>query len=113
MKKLAAMTLGITTLAMTGCAGVTGSSPPSGFFYTGVKGVHPATEAEVTDGVRPGPKSGKSCASGVLGLAAWGDMSLDAAKKSAGITRVDTLDFSSMAILGAVYVKNCTLVTGE
>ena len=71
------------------------------------------TEIEASDGVRPGPKQGKACASGVLGLAAWGDMSLDSAKKAAGITRVDTLDFSSMRILFGVYVKNCTIITGE
>lgn len=114
MNKLAAMTLGLSVLTMSGCANLgTGHYTPSGFFYTGVKGVSHLTQAEVSDGVRPGPKAGKACASGVLGLAAWGDMSLDAAKKSAGITRVDTLDFSSMAILGAVYVKNCTVITGE
>jgi hypothetical protein len=87
--------------------------PPFGVFYTGTKGVQRGTVIEASDGVRPGPKQGKACASGVLGLAAWGDMSLDSAKKAAGITRVDTLDFSSMRILFGVYVKNCTIITGE
>ncbi len=90
-----------------------GSAPPSGVFYTGVKGVGPATQAEVTDGVRPGPKQGQTCASGVLGLAAWGDMSIDTAKKTGGITRVDTVDYSQMSILGVVYTKHCTVITGE
>jgi hypothetical protein len=107
MKTLAATTIGI--LALTAGCGL----PPFGVFYTGTKGVQKGTEAEVSDGVRPGPKQGKSCASGVLGLAAWGDMSLDSAKKAGGITRVDTLDFSSMRILFGVYVKNCTIITGE
>ncbi|MEM6291757.1 MAG: TRL-like family protein [Myxococcota bacterium] len=112
MKKLAA-TLTFAMLS-TGCASAAVSaSPPSGALYTGVKGVGPGTQAQVTDGVRPGPKQGQTCASGVLGLAAWGDMSLDTAKKTGGITRVDTVDYSSMRILGGVYVKNCTVITGE
>lgn len=109
MKKLAAISIGIFVLG--GCS-VVSSAPPSGFVYTGTKGVGPATQAQVTDGVRPGSKQGKTCASGVLGLAAWGDMSLDAAKKAGGITRVDTVDWSTMRILGGVYVKNCTVITG-
>lgn len=111
MKKLAAA-LAFATLSASGCA-VVSSGPPTGFFYTGVKGVGPSTEAQITDGVRPGPKQGQTCATGILGLAAWGDMSIDTAKKTGGITRVDTTDYSSMRILGGAYVKNCTIITGE
>jgi hypothetical protein len=111
--KRSATLASLLCISLTGCAGITGANPPSGFFYTGAKGVGPSTRAVVSEGVRPGPKQGKACASGVLGLAAWGDMSLDAAKKSGGITRVDTVDFSTMSILGVAYVKNCTLITGE
>ena len=111
MKKLAAA-LAFATLSASGCA-VVSSGPPTGFFYTGVKGVGPSTEAQITDGVRPGPKQGHTCATGILGLAAWGDMSIDTAKKTGGITRVDTTDYSSMRILGGAYVKNCTIITGE
>ncbi len=112
MKKLAA-TLAFAMLS-SGCASAAVSaSPPSGFFYTGVKGVGPSTQAQITDGVRPGPKQGQTCATGILGLASWGDMGLDTAKKTGGITRVDTVDYSSMRILGGAYVKNCTVITGE
>jgi hypothetical protein len=114
MNKLASLTLCSLALSLSACAPATvGSGVPYGFFYTGAKGVGPSTRALVSDGVRPGPKQGKSCASGVLGMAAWGDMSLDSAKKSSGITRVDTVDFSTMSILGMVYIKNCTIITGE
>lgn len=112
MKKLAT-TLGLMALTLSGCASIMPGAPPVGFFYTGVKGVGPSTRAVVTEGQRPGPKQGKACATGVLGLAAWGDMSLDAAKKAGGITRVDTVDYSAMGILGAAYAKNCTIITGE
>ncbi len=40
-------------------------------------------------------------------------MSLDTAKKTGGISRVDTVDFSSMRVLRFVYVKKCTVITGE
>ncbi|MBV1858305.1 MAG: TRL-like family protein [Nannocystaceae bacterium] len=111
MKKIAA-SLAFALLSASGCA-IIGSAPPSGAFYTGVKGVGPATQAEITDGVRPGPKQGQTCATGIMGMAAWGDMSIDTAKKTGGITRVDTVDYSSMRILGGAYVKNCTIITGE
>ncbi len=96
-----------------GCAGQLGHMPPVGGLYAGAKGMAPNSVAEVSDGARPGPKSGESCAMGVLGLASWGDMSLAAAKKSAGISKVDTLDYKTMDILGVVYQKHCLLVTGE
>ena len=57
--------------------------------------------------------SGEACTSGVLGVAAWGDMSLDAAKKAGGITTVDTIDYKVMEILGVVYAKHCTVITGR
>jgi len=115
MKRFALTTLGVLALASSGCAaaGLGGDRPPPGLFYSGVKGIAFPTEAQVTDGVRPGPKQGQACTSGVLGFAAWGDMSLDAAKKAGGITRVDTIDFSQFAILGLAYVKNCIVITGE
>lgn len=96
-----------------GCAGSLGWQPPIGGFYAGAKGINPATQVQVNEAARPGPKSGKSCASGVLGVASWGDMSLDGAKKASGITRVDTLDYKTMDILGVIYQQHCTLITGE
>ncbi len=55
MKTLAA-TFTLAVLS-SGCASTAASAtPPSGVLYTGVQGVSPATQAHVTDGVRPGPK---------------------------------------------------------
>lgn len=96
-----------------GCAGQFGWQPPVGGIYAGAKGINPATEVEVSEAARPGPKTGKSCASGVLAIASWGDMSLDGAKKAGGITRVDTLDYKTMDILGVIYQQHCTIITGE
>lgn len=96
-----------------GCAGAMGHNPPVGGLYAGAKGVSPATIAEVTDGARPGPLSGQACAMGVLGLASWGDMSVAKAKQDGGIKQVDTLDYKTMDILGVVFQKHCTIITGS
>lgn len=104
--------LALTSVLATGC-GALGYAPPIGGIYAGAKGINPSTQVQVNEAARPGPKAGKACASGVLGLASWGDMSLEGAKKAGGITRVDTLDYKTMDILGVVYAKHCTHITGE
>lgn len=100
-------------LPLAGCAGALGYQPPVGGVYAGAKGINPSTQLNVNEAARPGPKTGEACASGVLGLASWGDMSLDAAKKNGGITSVDTLDYKTMDILGVIYQKHCTIITGS
>lgn len=112
MRRLSAIAL--TAFFLSGCAAaLPGSGPPPGFIYNGAAGVGPFTQVEASDGERPGPKRGEACTSGVLGLAAWGDMSLDAAKKAGSITTVDTIDYKVMEILGVVYAKHCTIITGR
>ncbi len=106
-------TLIFISLVGSGCAGALGYQPPVGGIYAGAKGINPSTRVELEDTARPGPKTGKACASGVLGVASWGDMSLDGAKKAGGISRVDTLDYKTMDILGVVYQQHCTIITGE
>jgi hypothetical protein len=87
--------------------------PPSGVIYTDASGINPSTQVQSSDGVRAGKKSGSACAEGYLGLVSTGDMSLETAKRNAGITRVDTLDYQTTGILGGIYIKNCTVVSGE
>jgi hypothetical protein len=103
----------LSFLFLSGCGGTLGHAPPVGGLYAGAAGVSPFTQAQVTDGERPGPKRGEACAMGVLGLASWGDMSLDAAKKAGAITSVDTMDYKTMDILGVIYQKHCTIITGR
>lgn len=87
--------------------------PPIGLFYTEASGINPSTLVEASDGVRAGSKSGTACATGYMGLFSTGDMSLETAKKNAGITRVDTLDYQTTTILLGLYAVNCTVVTGN
>jgi hypothetical protein len=57
-------------------------------------------------------KSGESCAKSVLGLVAFGDASIEAAKKAAGISKVATVDHKTTNIL-YFYGEYCTVVYGE
>lgn len=112
MRSLLATSL-LATSMIAGCGVSAGYMPPPGGIYTGAKGINPNTQVEVNETPRPGPKTGQACTTGVLAVASWGDMSLEAAKKNGGITRVDTLDYKAFDILGVVYQKHCTIVTGE
>ena len=91
--------------AATGCY-------PKGFIYNGTTEPHPATRADVAGAAKTGDKSGEACATGILGLIAFGDASTDAAKKAAGVTDVHSEEFRYFSILG-IYVEGCTEVHGK
>lgn len=64
------------------------------------------------EGKTEAKKHGESCASSVLGLVAWGDASIDTARKAGDIKTIAAVDYSDFDILGLVYTKTCALVTG-
>lgn len=109
MKKLALV--GALVFLGTGCSVI--SPYPIGFIYTGVKAPSPLTQVEAQGKEKSGASRGEACASGVLGLFAWGDASIDTAKKAGRITDVHAIDYSNQSILGALYTKSCTIVTGQ
>lgn len=57
-------------------------------------------------------KTGKSCSNSVLWLVAWGDSSIEGAKAAAGVTKVGSVDHQILGILGFVYHRHCTVVSG-
>ena len=57
-------------------------------------------------------KQGEACAKSVLGVYAFGDASIETAKKNAGITKVATVDHATTNIL-YLYGQYCTVVYGE
>ena len=57
-------------------------------------------------------KEGKAVCWNVLGIAAWGDCSVEAAKKAGGISKVATVDKENFGILGIVF-KTTVVVKGE
>lgn len=59
----------------------------------------------------PGTKTGRACATNILGLLIQGDMSVEAAKKNGHITQVASIDTDIKSY--AVYAEVCTVVTGR
>lgn len=57
-----------------------------------------------------GAKTGRACATNILGLYISGDMSVEAAKKDGKITKVSSIDKDVKSY--AVYSEVCTIVTG-
>lgn len=106
MKKVAMM-VGMAVVAL-GC----GVGYPTGSLYTGTVTPHGASRAELTGQAKSGDKQGESCATGILGIAAFGDASTDAAKKAGGITDVHSVEFHGTNILG-IYMQGCTVVHGK
>jgi hypothetical protein len=91
--------------SLSGCFAY-GASPLTGFIYTGVKHGDTATSTPV------GPKTGESCAVSVLGIAAFGDASVDTAAHMGGIASISHVDHKTTSVLG-VYAEYCTEVHGQ
>jgi hypothetical protein len=86
-------------------AGCVQSPTGPGILYMDVKG--PLAVAAGTET----PKVGKSCARVFLALFAWGDASIESAKRNANITVVTTVDHQSFNFVG--FGSFCTLVYGS
>ncbi len=86
----------------TGCV----QSPTGpGLIYMNVKGpLGPAGGTET-------PKKGQACARVLFHLFAWGDASIETAKRNGGITEVTTLDHESFNLIG--FGSFCTNVYGS
>src|SRR6476646_9138822 len=97
-------------LSLIGCAGL--FPYPSGSLYTGVNFPSGVNRNETSGPGKSGDKHGEACATGILYLAAFGDASLDAAKKAGGITEVHSVEFHGTNILG-IYTQGCTEVHGK
>jgi hypothetical protein len=48
-----------------------------------------------------------------LGAVAWGDASLDAAKKAGSITEVHSVEFKPTLVALGIYYQACTIVHGK
>lgn len=91
-------------LTLSSCAMVT--SPLTGGVYTDVKSPVMAT------GNATSTKVGTAEASSILGIIATGDASIEAAAKSAGITKIHHVDQGGKSIIG-VFAKYTVYVYGE
>ncbi len=98
-------------LCLTGCGGLIGGYP-HGSLYTGTQVPHSMSRAEVTGPGKAGDRGGEACATGILGVVAFGDASLNGAKKAAQITEIHSVEFHETNILG-LYSQGCTEVHGR
>ncbi|MEI7012594.1 adhesin Lsa14 [Leptospira licerasiae] len=57
--------------------------------------------------------AGKACSRSILGIVAWGDSSINAAKAEGKITKIATVDYEEFGVLGFVYHSFCTIATGS
>jgi len=92
------------TLLLSSCAVV--KSPLTGVLYTDIKAPVAATSNSNST------KVGSASATSILGVVATGDASIDAAAKSAGITKIHHVDEHSTNILG-FFAKYKVYVYGE
>jgi len=95
----------VIAVVFTGCAAMS-TTPVTGFIYTDVKAPITATSNNGAS------KEGRASAQSILGLIATGDASIQAAAKSAGITRIHSVDYHSTNILGIVATYT-VIVRGE
>lgn len=92
MKKL----FGLLLIAglMSSCAFTT--SPVTGFIYTDVKA--PLAVTSNTGSTKVGTAKMQS----ILGIVATGDASIEAAAKSAGITKIHHVDYEATSVIGVI-----------
>ena len=109
MKKAAYIFLVVTlAVSLVGCATI---SPFIGVVFTQVK--YPHNQAVVSSDGTIGSKMGKSTAYYLLGIAAFGDASVQEAARMGGITEIKTVEHEYVSVLAVVYGQYTTIITGE
>ena len=98
--------LAAAALLLTGCADWPRAGN-NGLFYTNV-----TTPVAVLDQAAPSVRTGEACSTGILGLFASGNSSINAAKTKAGITKISTVEERFTHYLLGAYSKYCTIVSG-
>ena len=108
------MSLGVVASAASlyGCSGVAGYTQPAGLVPTGWI-FHETTSGSILNDNGTAPtKTGKACGTGILGMVATGDTSVEAAMNNGGIKKVVYTEQYIKSILG-VYVEVCTVAKGN
>lgn len=106
MKKLVLVTIlaAFSLVAFTGCGFV--ADGPFGWVYTD------STTPVAIGPSASGEKVGQACVHSYFGMISVGDASVEAAKKSADITSIQTVDQDNLSVFGT-YTRQCTVVTGS
>jgi hypothetical protein len=106
MRKLASIALVALIGLSIHCVSGIGGPDLNGSLYTSVQ----RSESIPS---KVGAREGESCQSGFLGLVATGDASVEGAAKSGNVRELNSISFKRTAVLGSLFMKNCTIVTGN
>ena len=107
MKKLVSATSIIfATMIITGCA----AGIPTMFDAPGMLYAEYTVGKDAMGPIRA--KTGKACATSILGLVGTGDASIGAAAANGGIKNVTSIDKEGKNIIG-VFATYCTIVHGD
>lgn len=104
--------LGALSSLGAACMPINSQGYPVGLVYSATQAPSVMDRVETTGENKAAPKTGRACSTGILGVFAFGDASLDAAKKAGGITSIHSVEYEATALLGVVYVTACTIVHG-
>lgn len=94
MKKIVAIAVVAAAATLSGCA----AAP----FQPGLLYTQQSLPLDASNQATSCAKTGTGSTVNILGLIATGDASISSAKKSAGITKVDTVDVKHVGILGLI-----------
>ena len=100
-------TLIAVTLVVSGCS-YWPAAGNNGLFYTNV-----TRPVSVVDKQALAVRRGEACSTGILGLYASGNSSVNRAKTRAGINEVHIVEERFTQFLAGVYTKYCTVVSGS
>lgn len=106
MKKLSLLVLAALPFILNGCLSGQPSMPVKGIVYQNTK-----APVQVTDNANNSKVGSAECKSFMF-ISAWGDCSLDAAKKAGNISKVSYVDAKADSILG-IYSTYTVSVYGE
>lgn len=106
MKKSILAGLSLMLLSLTNCVTGIGGPDLTGVLYTSV-------QRSESIPARVGAREGESCQSGFLGIVATGDASIEGAAKAGNIRDINSISFKRTAVVGSLFMKNCTIVTGN
>ncbi|MDH3662001.1 MAG: TRL-like family protein [Alphaproteobacteria bacterium] len=98
--------LAAAALLLSGC-GYWPRAGNNGLLYTNV-----TMPVAILDQEAPVVRTGEACSTGILGLYAAGNSSVNAAKSKVGITKISTVEERYTHYLLGAYTKYCTIVSG-
>jgi len=113
--KRALLSLGILAFIgfLSGCSGVGGYTQPGGLTPTAGIFMETTSGGILHDNGATATKTGKSCGTGVLGIVATGDTTVEAAMANGGIKKAVFTEQYMKSILFGLYVEVCTIAKGN